>query len=158
MSNDQAMAAEDTGCAEGCAWVHRHYPNCPIWVTTCQICKRVNVADLIEQADKLRAELPERVCGRCHGPNRVWSAPSPLWNEVMRFGDINGSPDDLESRHGVICPTCFVVLAEEAGVASRWRLYAMRVDVPLQTVTPSGRVWNEQTWMFDEPQQIEEGK
>ncbi|HCT81110.1 MAG TPA: hypothetical protein DGT23_31985 [Micromonosporaceae bacterium] len=87
-------------------------------------------------------------CHRCGGPNLPWSAPSPLWNEVMRCGDINGGPEPFS---GIICPTCFMLLAQEAGIGSFWRLYATRVHRPLQTVTPSGRVWNEQTWKFEEP-------
>ena len=50
----------------------------------------------------------ERICGRCGGPNVVWWAPSPLWNAVMRGGDIGGTED----FSGVVCPTCFAVLAE----------------------------------------------
>lgn len=90
---------------------------------------------------------PERYCWRCGGPNVPWSAPSPLWNEVMRGGDINGS----EIHNGIICPTCFAVLAEAAGVAKLWRLYAERVLVPLATVAPSGRVWNPETWLWKYP-------
>ena len=90
---------------------------------------------------------PEARCHRCGTPDsNDWSAPSPLWNEVMRGGSINGGP---EPYCGVVCPTCFMVLAQRAGVASRWRLYADQVHRPLETVTPSGRVWNEQTWLFD---------
>lgn len=92
---------------------------------------------------------PERRCHRCGGPNAPWAAPSPLWNEVMRGGDINNS--DLENWHGIICPTCFMMLAEQSGIAELWRLYPERVHRPLQTVTPSGRVWNEKTWKFDQP-------
>lgn len=147
--SDAEAATADQGCAEGCVWVHRHYPDCPIWVTTCMICKRINVEDLTEQAEKLRLEVhPEAHCHRCGGPNIPWSAPSPLWNQVMRGGDINGGP---EPHNGIVCPTCFAVMAQELGIARLWRLSAQRVDVPLQTVTPSGRVWNEQTWKFDEP-------
>jgi hypothetical protein len=90
---------------------------------------------------------PEARCNRCGGPNVTWCAPSPLWNEVMRGGDING-PWQYDE---IICPTCFAVLAEEAGVASRWRLCAERVTRPLQLVTPSGRTWNAQAWLWDEP-------
>lgn len=93
-------------------------------------------------------EHPETYCHRCAGPNLPWAAPSPLWNEVMR-GDINNT--DLDQWDGIVCPTCFMVLAEEAGIAEIWRLYAERVHRPLQTVTPSGRIWNEQTWRFEEP-------
>lgn len=90
---------------------------------------------------------PESMCHRCAGPNRPWSAPSPLWNEVMRGGSINGT----EIFHGIVCPTCFMILAEENGIADLWHLYPRRVHVELETVTPSGRVWDETTWMFVEP-------
>lgn len=88
---------------------------------------------------------PERHCHRCGGPNLPWSAPSPLWNEVMRGGNIHGD----EIFDGIVCPTCFMVLAERYGIAELWRLSATRVHRTLQTVTPSGRVWNEQTWKFE---------
>lgn len=90
---------------------------------------------------------PERQCWRCGGPNIPWSAPSPLWNQVMRGGDINGD----EMYDGIVCPTCFAILAREQGVADLWRFYADRVLVPLQTVTPNGRVWDERTWLWREP-------
>jgi len=94
-------------------------------------------------ASRKLADAPESVCGRCGGPNRPWAAPSPLWNEVMRGGDINGA-----ETCGIICPTCFMVLAEEQGVAELWRLTAERIHVALQTVTPSGRVWDDQTFRW----------
>ncbi|HCT81183.1 MAG TPA: hypothetical protein DGT23_32360, partial [Micromonosporaceae bacterium] len=90
-------------------------------------------------------EHPEGHCHRCGGPNLPWSAPSPLWNEVMRGGDINGG----ESYDGIICPVCFAILAEDVGIADLWRLDAKQVHRTLQTVTPSGRVWNDQTWMWE---------
>lgn len=46
---------------------------------------------------------PERTCQKCHGPNVVWFVPNELWNRVV------GSPD------GILCPVCFVKLAEEKG-------------------------------------------
>jgi hypothetical protein len=92
---------------------------------------------------------PESYCHRCGGPNVVWSASSPLWNEVMRGGDINGSWQWDE----IICPTCFMALAESAGIASLFYVDAERVNVPLQTVTPSGRVWNENRRLFDDPEE-----
>jgi len=79
----------------------------------------------------------ESTCQRCGGPNRVWYAPSPLWNEVMRGGSING-----DEEYGIVCPTCFMVLAEERGIAGCWRLDARDVHVELETVTPSGRRWD----------------
>jgi hypothetical protein len=53
---------------------------------------------------------PEATCQRCGGPNVVWFAPNYVWNEVM--------PDD----GGVLCPTCFILAAYQAGVGSRWRV------------------------------------
>jgi len=68
----------------------------------------------------------------------------------MRGGNIN-APD---LHGGIICPVCFAALAEEAGIAQRWMFYAEKVMVPLQTTTPSGRVWNEQIWLWEEPQGV----
>lgn len=76
----------------------------------------------------------------------MWTAPSPLWNQVMRGGDING----VELHGGVVCPSCFAALAEEAGVAQSWRFTAEVIHAELQTVTPSGRVWNDATWLWED--------
>jgi hypothetical protein len=147
-------AAEVRRCADGCHWASHHAANATIWVNICTLCGTIDGDDLNAQVDEkltalreqLEAEHPEARCRRCHIPNtNDWSAPSPLWNEVMRGGDING----VELFSGIVCPTCFMILAQEAGIASSWRLYAEDVHRPLQTVTPSGRVWNEQTWRFD---------
>lgn len=90
----------------------------------------------------------ETRCHRCGGKNCTWSAPSPLWNEVMRGGDINGPWQWNE----IICPPCFAELAETSGVAARgWRFTADRVLVPLATSTPSGRVWDEAKQLWVEP-------
>jgi len=61
----------------------------------------------------------------------------------MRGGDING-----QESYGVVCPSCFAALAEESGIAFRWRFYAQDVRAELQLVTPSGRVWDDSTWLF----------
>lgn len=88
----------------------------------------------------------ESVCQRCNGFNPVWTAPSPLWNYVMRGGSIDGI-----EVFSVVCPSCFVILARERGIdATGWRFQAMDVTVELETVTPTGRVWNPETWMFEE--------
>lgn len=90
----------------------------------------------------------ESVCEWCLGPNVVWIAPSPLWNAVVRDdGSINGGEEAA-----FLCPRCFAVRAEERGIACDWRLTAQRVAVPLETVTPSGRRWNDVTWRFDDPE------
>jgi hypothetical protein len=65
----------------------------------------------------------------------------------MRGGSIDGPPiwDDM------VCLTCFVILAEEAGIAQHWTLNAQTVHVELETVTPSGRVWDEEQRIYVEP-------
>src|SRR6187549_3921204 len=93
----------------------------------------------------------EDYCHRCGGPNTIWDAPSPLWNEVMRGGDINGNWQFDE----IICPTCFMILAEKAGIATGFRVVATQVKKDLQTVTPSGRVWDEKEWMWVYPPKSE---
>lgn len=136
--------------AMGCRAAHAH-PDCP----GCQALKVVGALDPattssagVELPNEIaEREHPERTCARCGGPNIVWTAPSPLWNEVMRSGSINGD----ELHDGVVCPICFAQLAEAAGVAEIWRLNAERVHVPLETITPSGRVWDETTWLWSEP-------
>lgn len=94
---------------------------------------------------------PESYCHRCGGPNVAWHAPSPLWNEVMRGGDING-PWKWDE---IICPTCFAVLAREAGIATRFRVDATDVSVPLTLTTPSGRVWDAARDLWVDPTAIE---
>jgi hypothetical protein len=89
---------------------------------------------------------PEDICHRCGGPNFTWFAPSPLWNEVMRGGDINAA----DQFDGIVCPTCFAVMAEEAGIAQVWQLSAQEVYCTLRTTTPSGRTWNKATWLWEE--------
>jgi hypothetical protein len=78
------------------------------------------------------------ICSRCGHDNPPWSAPSPLWNAVMRGGCINGEP----IFNDMVCASCFIALAEASGIASGFRLMADVVNVPLQNVTPSGRVWD----------------
>lgn len=98
----------------------------------------------------------ESYCHRCLGPNIVWSAPSPLWNAVMRGGSINGD----EEFDGIVCPTCFGELAEQRGIARTWRLTADVVLVELETVTPSGRIWDDgaQLWRSPESHTTDVGK
>lgn len=90
---------------------------------------------------------PESTCRRCGGPNVAWTAPSPLWNAVMRGGSIDGPWEFGE----IVCPTCFCVLAEERGVAADWRLDAQVYLVNVETTTPSGRVWDAMQWLWTEP-------
>lgn len=96
---------------------------------------------------RIEPDHPEAFCGRCGGTNPQWVAPSPLWNAVMRGGSINGGQ---ELCGGIVCPSCFANLATEAGIANDWRLTAEDVRAPLETVTPSGRVWNSETWLWED--------
>lgn len=99
----------------------------------------------------LRGNLGEdERCGRCGGANVIWSAPSPLWNLVMRGNDING-----ESQYGdLVCMGCFVVLAEAAGVTGRWRLYVEPEPEGLVKTTPSGRIWDPGSWLWRTPEEM----
>lgn len=65
----------------------------------------------------------------------------------MRGGDIGGD----EEFNGIVCPVCFATLAEERGIARGWTLTPRRVLVELQTVTPGGRIWNDERQLWDEP-------
>ena len=91
-------------------------------------------------------------CRRCGGPNVAWSAPSPLWNYVMRGNDING-----EAQHGdLVCMTCFVVLGAEAGLsASGWRLTLHPEPEGLTYETPSGRVWDAEAFLWVEREGVD---
>lgn len=97
------------------------------------------------------ADHPESYCHLCLGPNISWSAPSPLWNEVMRGGSINGR----ELHDGIVCPTCFATMAEAQGVATGWELQARTVHKSLETRTPSGRTWDDGTGLWIWP--VEQG-
>ena len=63
----------------------------------------------------------------------------------MRGGSIDGPWEYDET----ICPTCFCTLADERGVAMRFRVDAAECLVELETVTPSGRVWNAETDLWE---------
>ena len=86
-------------------------------------------------------------CKRCGNTTAIWSASSPLWNAVMRGGSIDGEPlfDDM------VCATCFMQLAEEQGIASVFRVTADKINLELETVTPSGRVWDERSFLWVDP-------
>lgn len=62
-------------------------------------------------------------CDDCGIANPTWFAPSPLWNLVM------GGPEATDDPGGFICPACFIVRAEKAGVyPSAWRLEPEAAD------------------------------
>jgi hypothetical protein len=95
-------------------------------------------------------EVTAEQCQRCGSANPPWSCPSPLWNAVMRGGSING-----DSLYGdMVCATCFTIIAEESGIAASWRLQALDVFATLETVTPSGRVWDCETGLWSEPADV----
>lgn len=58
------------------------------------------------------AQHPEDYCHKCGGPNVVWFAPNSLWNKSVREAN---QPE-------ILCPVCFVRLAEAAGVQAVWEV------------------------------------
>lgn len=73
---------------------------------------------------------PESVCGSCKGENPgPWSAPNDLWNQIV------GSP------YGILCPNCFINLANEMGVTNVWDV-APRITPPdVQEAEPVADDW-----------------
>ena len=60
-------------------------------------------------------EHPENWCHLCGGKNINWYADNDLWNEVI--------PSDMKPSSQIICPICFVKLAEKKGIIlTAWRL------------------------------------
>lgn len=95
----------------------------------------------------LPGEHPEARCHRCYLGNRSWTAPSPLWNYVMRGDDMGAA----ERFDGIVCATCFMMMAEELGAGELWLVYPQRIGVPLKMTTPDGREWDPVTWMWRKP-------
>lgn len=90
---------------------------------------------------------PELVCQCCGGRNvRSWSAPSPVWNRAMR------DPHTGADLYGIVCPSCFTELAAEAGVDTHWRLVPVGIDVATLWNDRDGRVWDDQRWLWVEPE------
>jgi hypothetical protein len=92
---------------------------------------------------------PEDFCHRCGGRNVCWYAPSPLWNIVMSYPH--------ERWNGIICPQCFMELAEAAGLVKAWRLsFAMSGGKPwgltgeLPSHSPDGREYDWQSDLWQE--------
>ena len=84
-------------------------------------------------------------CDLCGKPDNagigdtVWFADNDLWNAVMRGGSISGTPQ----WNDLVCATCFMVLAEEQGIASLFRVTAENArvfNVRLSDSLPSGIV------------------
>jgi hypothetical protein len=59
-----------------------------------------------------RESHPEDYCHKCGGPNVVWFAPNTIWDRAVR--DAN--------EPGILCPTCFIQLAEAAGFYGVWKV------------------------------------
>lgn len=85
-------------------------------------------------------------CRRCTGYNPCWVAPSPLWNAVMR--EHGGGPEKFS---GIVCPGCFVQLAQEAGIAEIWRLYTPDPQIKLELTDREGWIWDQDTWLYRMP-------
>lgn len=59
----------------------------------------------------------EATCDDCGGHNPVWFAPNDVWNFVV------GGPGAKDDPGGFLCPVCFIVKAEAAGlVPNVWEL------------------------------------
>lgn len=56
---------------------------------------------------------PEAFCDNCGGFNVSWFTPSPLWNRIVR------QPDRADP---MLCPRCFILLAEAAGIHEVWKV------------------------------------
>lgn len=64
-------------------------------------------------------EHPEDFCDKCKGPNITWYAGNDLWNAVT------------EDEWSVLCPICFVKIAEKKGIGcTSWRV-SREEDGPL---------------------------
>ncbi len=77
----------------------------------------VTAADIARQRDLAwRDWHPEDFCHRCGHPNvKPWSVDPKIWAEVFP----QGVSDPWE---GIICPQCFVELAEVGHVSTTWRI------------------------------------
>jgi hypothetical protein len=92
---------------------------------------------------------PERYCHRCGRLNVwSWSAPSPLWNPVMR------NEDGSERFEGIVCPPCFALLCEQSGYVPperhHWR-FAPDRDLSDLSPNADGQVWDDEQWLWVNP-------
>lgn len=74
---------------------------------------RVNDSKLVPvtsaQAGEKATPHPEDICQRCAGANVVWFTDNELWNRVI-------------GESGILCPSCFVQMAEAKGINTAWKL------------------------------------
>lgn len=61
---------------------------------------------------EISANAGDALCQQCGASNPCWFAPHDLWNRVV------GGPDAKDDPGGVLCPTCFGIKAQEAGVGT----------------------------------------
>lgn len=113
-------------------------------------CRRVEDYFDVPNAVRLQPDPPQlrgEACRRCGHSNAIWAAPSPLWNAVIRGGSLDGEPEYSD----LVCAACFMELAEEKGIATRFRVTAEEINVELEKITPTGRVWDEDRWLWVQP-------
>jgi hypothetical protein len=107
------------------------------------------VLDAIERGQKSSPGIAEHEwCHRCGGENPgCWAVMSPLWNLVIRGGSIDGDPlyDDM------VCIPCFIITAHEKGITGEWFLTLRPEPEGMEMVTPSGRIWDRNTFRWEEP-------
>lgn len=109
----------------------------------------VTPADIEEQRRlNWRDFHPEKYCHRCGRRNvHSWSAPSPLWNAVLRDPVTGGD------RWGILCPPCFAELAEESILPAKrthWYFQPEGVDIASLWDDRDGRVWNAERQLWEE--------
>lgn len=129
---------------------HEFVKNPLIPFPSCQVCMGPENAEAHSPPTPDRTPAQEgegERCQKCGRGNPSWSTPSPLWNAVIRGGSIDGEP----LFGDMVCASCFMEMAEQAGIASNWRVDAQRVNVPLETTTPTGRVWDAGQWLWVHP-------
>jgi hypothetical protein len=55
---------------------------------------------------------PELYCHKCGGPNVVWFTSNAMWDKAVTKAN----------EPGILCPTCFIQLAEAAGFYGVWKV------------------------------------
>ena len=81
----------------------------------------------LERIVGLLPEHPEATCGTCGGDNVCWFAPSSIWNSVAR----------RDGTDPMLCPRCFIKLAESHGYnKAAWRVEPEGYVQPNAAVKP----------------------
>ncbi len=96
---------------------------------------RIDASSVAAIAREVLADRPsgdEMVCDRCgRRHDTIWSAPSDLWNKVMR-GGVQGAQDEFE----FCCPICFMQLAKERVGLTGWTVAPAADRLPGCTGNP----------------------